>query len=294
MLIVNYRLAPQNTFPAPLVDALLAYLSLLYPPDKSHYRAVSASDIVLAGDSAGADLCLSMIQVILSTRRKQNTDRPLLKFRDREVELPMPAGLTLLSTAPDLSGSLPGWAANCNTDILEDEQPCLQRDYPSCPLWPSDPPRANLYCAVSLLDHPLVSPITARDWRGSPPIFMFNGSGERSNDGARFLAHNIASHRVSLVWEEYEAMPHLWPFLFHKWILTQRCWESWARACKLLVESQTQETTARMVRVPDARVTEIDLRELTSMTMDEVRGYLKAFQRRQQPFLGNRSGRPSL
>ena len=29
---VGYRLAPSHTFPAPILDVLLAYASLLYPP----------------------------------------------------------------------------------------------------------------------------------------------------------------------------------------------------------------------------------------------------------------------
>ncbi|KAH0136579.1 hypothetical protein KCU82_g18730, partial [Aureobasidium melanogenum] len=45
---VAYRLAPQAAFPSQLLDALNAYLYLLYPPPGSLHEPVSASDIVFA------------------------------------------------------------------------------------------------------------------------------------------------------------------------------------------------------------------------------------------------------
>lgn len=47
---VRYRLAPQNPFPAALVDALLSYLTLLYPPPDAYHEPVKPEHIVFAGD----------------------------------------------------------------------------------------------------------------------------------------------------------------------------------------------------------------------------------------------------
>jgi len=47
---VRYRLAPQNPFPAALLDALVSYFTLLYPPPGSIHEPVSPSDIVFGGD----------------------------------------------------------------------------------------------------------------------------------------------------------------------------------------------------------------------------------------------------
>jgi len=293
---VNYRLAPQSTFPSPLIDALIAYLSLLYPLPSALNRAVPASNIVLAGDSAGADLCLSLVQIILSTRRTHRTPlatNPKLIFRGHKVELPLPAGLTLLSTAPDLSGSM--WSPHLSTDILEVTQPCLHPSYPPCALWPSNPPRENLYCAASLLSHPLVSPITAPDWKGACPVYMFTGGGERSNMDARFLAKQMSGKGVRVRWEEYEGMPHLWVFIFHEWVATKRCWGSWGKACVELLEGRVGgATTARVVRVPDGRVEDVEFSGLTELSMEDVRGCMREFQRRQKPFIGREVGRSSL
>jgi acetyl esterase/lipase len=43
-LLIEYRLAPQTAFPGQLVDALNAYLYLMYPPEGSFHQAVPAGD----------------------------------------------------------------------------------------------------------------------------------------------------------------------------------------------------------------------------------------------------------
>jgi len=80
VLSVEYRLAPENPFPAALDDALAAYVWLL----DNGWRA---TDIGVFGDSAGGNLALAM---------------PLLA-RDRE--LPIPAALVLLSPSVDRTRS---------------------------------------------------------------------------------------------------------------------------------------------------------------------------------------------
>jgi len=50
---LQYRLAPQCPFPAALVDAVLAYKYLIYPPDGALHSSIDPTNIVIAGDSAG-------------------------------------------------------------------------------------------------------------------------------------------------------------------------------------------------------------------------------------------------
>jgi hypothetical protein len=47
---VRYRLAPQHPFPAALLDALVAYFTLLYPPPGAYHKAVMPHHIVISGD----------------------------------------------------------------------------------------------------------------------------------------------------------------------------------------------------------------------------------------------------
>ena len=62
---VRYRLAPQNPFPAALLDLLVACISMLYPLTESFHPAVSANSIVFTGENSGANLGLSLLQLLL-------------------------------------------------------------------------------------------------------------------------------------------------------------------------------------------------------------------------------------
>lgn len=88
VFVLDYRLAPENPFPAAPDDALLAYRYLLDKHD--------AADIILAGDSAGGGLSLALLVQI------------------REAGLPMPAAAVLFSPYTDLDTT--GESLDSNSD----------------------------------------------------------------------------------------------------------------------------------------------------------------------------------
>jgi acetyl esterase/lipase len=95
-LYVEYRLAPGHPFPAAADDALTAYKALLalgHAPGR----------IVLAGDSAGGCLALSLLH------------------RIGAAGLPMPGAVALLLPIVDLTGALPVMVQVCDGEIFQDE-----------------------------------------------------------------------------------------------------------------------------------------------------------------------------
>lgn len=88
----RYRLAPQFPFPCGLQDCLAAYLHLLTVQDPS--------TIILAGDSAGGGMVMSI----------------LVTLRDRGV--PLPAGAILISPWVDLTHSFPSVAEESPFDYI--------------------------------------------------------------------------------------------------------------------------------------------------------------------------------
>ena len=80
VLVPDYRLAPEHPFPAALEDAVRAYRL-------DARRRVPAERIVVAGDSAGGGLALSL----LTTLKRQ--------------DLPLPGGTDAASARPSTSAS---------------------------------------------------------------------------------------------------------------------------------------------------------------------------------------------
>ncbi|KAL2828097.1 lipase/esterase [Aspergillus pseudoustus] len=216
-LSVRYRLAPQHPFPSQLLDALLVYLSLLHPPEGAFHDPVKPEHIVLGGDSSGGNLALALLQTLQhlrrSARENSNTE-PTVFFHGKCVPVPLPAGLALLSPTLDLTRSL---RAPTPYDYLAPSSPTHNpvTSSPPCKIWPSTPPRADLFATASMLTHPLVSPLAAtpESWRGSPPVFISCGE-ETISAECRIFASVLASQRVGVVWEQYEAMPHCFASLF--------------------------------------------------------------------------------
>lgn len=284
-LSVGYRLAPQNPFPAALLDVLIAYMSLLYPPCSSWHFSVPASSIVLAGDSSGGALILALIQVLLATRRSQCTDAPTMQFHQQTVTIPMPAGVAVVSPATDQAySSLPSWYENTTFDIFVGETArTAANDYPPCEIWPVDPPRAHLYCETSMLGHPLVSPAVASDWQGSPPIWIAMGE-ERLADAAKVLAQAAAKQGVQVQWELYERMPHTWMTIWPRLWQSKRCMENWANAVGQLTRGKAK--TKATVYGIDSRARDIDILKLVNHTPEEVEQLGRSKTRKLKPFTG--------
>ncbi|KAJ3160480.1 hypothetical protein HK101_000916, partial [Irineochytrium annulatum] len=115
VLALDYRLAPESTFPAAIEDAVAAYCALIGRPlnnsrstvnlpramfandDGSHWRP---DQVLIAGDSSGG--CLSL-QLLLALRA---------------LNLPQPSGAALLSPFVDNDRNAPSWRRNWNTDFL--------------------------------------------------------------------------------------------------------------------------------------------------------------------------------
>ena len=88
----RYRLAPQFPFPCGLHDCLAAYLYLLTVQDPD--------EIILAGDSAGAGMVVSLLVIL----------------RDQGISLP--AGAILISPWTDLTHSFPSVAGDNHLDYI--------------------------------------------------------------------------------------------------------------------------------------------------------------------------------
>jgi acetyl esterase/lipase len=147
-LAVNYRLVPENPFPAGLEDCLAAYAWLQHNGIPSHH-------IVAAGDSAGGNLALAMLVAL------------------RDAGRPLPAGAVALSAPTDLAVTGPSRKTRARLDPHFGPNAGLEniiRNY----VGDRDP------------RDPLISPLYA-DLRGLPPLLLHVGDHEvLLDDSVRF------------------------------------------------------------------------------------------------------------
>lgn len=173
VLSIDYRLAPENPFPAGLEDATLAYKWLL---EEGH----SPEGILLAGDSAGGGLTLSLL------------------IHLREKGLPQPAAAICYSPWLDLALSGPSYRDNAGSDVMLD--------------MPSFEQTAKMYLGDTDPRTPCASPLYG-DLHGLPPLLIQVGSDEMLLSDATSFAQKATAAGVDMQLEVWKGMQHEWQFV---------------------------------------------------------------------------------
>jgi epsilon-lactone hydrolase len=171
VLAIDYRLAPENRFPAAIDDGISAYRWLLE-------QDISPKSIAFAGDSCGGGLVVS---VLLSAR---------------DAGLPLPAAAVSFSPWADLE--VTGETAVTKADV--DDMCSMEslRMMASCYLGDASPRL------------PLASPIYA-DLSGLPPLMILVGEREALLDDAIRLARRAAADGVRVRLDSWPNMIHIFP-----------------------------------------------------------------------------------
>ena len=170
-LMVDYRLAPEHTFPAAHIDCYAVYRALL----KQGY---DSRQIILMGDSAGGYLVLGTM------------------LRAQQENLPLPAAAVLLSPATDMEITGESAYKKRNDDPFFDLSSLLLM--------------RNSYLNGAASRNPLVSPLYA-DYIKLPPTLVLVGSEEVLLDDSTRLVDKLIrdEHKVELIVED--GMPHVYP-----------------------------------------------------------------------------------
>lgn len=267
---VRYRLAPQTAFPGQLLDAFMVYLSLLYPSESSMHDAVPAKNIVFAGDSAGGNLSFALLQLLLQLHRKSRN--PTVTFHGKEVDVPLPAGACANSGWFDVPLSMPSVETNAQYDYLPSpnhDNPGALR-FPADSAWPTNPPRGDLFCDLSLIDHPLATLMLA-DWTGAPPMWLCMGQ-EMLADEGKLVASRAASQGVTVQFEDYEAMPHVFAMLLPFLSNSDRCMRSWGDFCRRCVEeSGSLKTNGTYIQAKSGKEEDVEVTDVSDVTIEQAR-----------------------
>lgn len=169
VLSFDYRLAPEHPYPAATEDAMQVwnYLMLL---------GYGARDIILAGDSAGGNLALSLT----------------LKLKE-EGRL-LPRGLVLMSPWTDLTSSGKSHISKAEID------PVLNAAYLE--------EMIRNYAEGQELTNPLISPLFG-DYVGFPPTYIQVGNNEILLDDSVMLYKKLLKANVSVKLDMFKGMWHV-------------------------------------------------------------------------------------
>ena len=170
VLGLDYRLAPEFPFPAPVEDAVAAYRWLIS-------NGTNPKKIVLAGDSAGGGLTIAALVAL------------------RYLGEPMPAAGVGISPWTDMEATGESFVTNAEVD------PMVTRD--------GIHNIATTYLAGKDPRSPLASPIYA-DLTGLPPLLLQVGSIETLLDDTSVLAERAREAGVEVEVDVWDDMPHVW------------------------------------------------------------------------------------
>ncbi|MDO8909643.1 MAG: alpha/beta hydrolase [Pseudohongiella sp.] len=191
VFVLDYRLAPEHPFPAAADDVIAAYRWLL--------ETTQAQDIILAGDSAGAGLSLSLLVQI------------------READLPMPSAAILMSPYADLNTTGASLDANAVT----------------CAMFSGDSIRraaATYLSGADALD-PRASPLYA-DYAGFPPLLIYVSDSEVLRDDGLRVADKAAAAGVPTQLQVWRGQPHVWPLFVPQLPEASRALKEMADFCR--------------------------------------------------------------
>jgi monoterpene epsilon-lactone hydrolase len=169
-LALNYRLGPENPFPAAVDDALAGYRCLLD-------NGIKPSRITVAGDSAGGGLTVAALLAI------------------RDAGLQVPAAGVCMSPWVDLEQTGDSMTTRAKAD------PVVQRE--------GLVGMAQAYLGGKNPRTPLASPLYA-DLKGLPPLLIQVGDAETLLDDATRIAARARAAGVQVKLEVWPEMIHVW------------------------------------------------------------------------------------
>jgi acetyl esterase/lipase len=168
-ITVDYRLAPENPYPAAVDDAVSAYEGLLG-------NGIDPTQIVLAGESAGGGLVVSALVALRDSGR------------------PLPSCAYLMSPYADLT------LTGDTLGLKRDRDPLLSPEALRA--------RVLDYVGGGDAADPLISPIFAK-LEGLPPLLIQTGSNEVLLSDSLRLAATAAIADVPVIMEVVPGAPHV-------------------------------------------------------------------------------------
>lgn len=201
VLTPDYRVAPENPYPAALDDALASYQWLLD-------NGCSGEQIVLAGDSAGGGLAMALCMYL------------------RDHGMPLPCGLVAMSPWTDLTASGESYETNYEKDPLfgNTRESIIYLDD---------------YAGEHDKTEPYISPLFG-DFHGFPPMLIQVGSLEMLLSDSVSVAEKARAQGVKVRLSVYEGMFHVFQMAYLNIPESKKAWAEVGKFFDVIKSSQTE------------------------------------------------------
>lgn len=202
VLTPDYRVAPEDPYPAALEDALASYRWLL---EQGH----PGGEILLAGDSAGGGLAMALCMYL------------------RDHGMPMPCGIVAMSPWTDLTASGESYEMNYEKDPLfgnTRESIIYQNDY------------AGGHDKTD----PYLSPVFG-DFRDFPPMLLQVGLTEMLLSDSVSVAERAKAQGIKVRLSVYEGMFHVFQMAYLNIPESKQAWAEVGRFMKAVTNGNQEK-----------------------------------------------------
>ncbi|MBO5303448.1 MAG: alpha/beta hydrolase [Lachnospiraceae bacterium] len=199
VLTIDYRVAPENPYPAALEDAYSAYQWLLE-------QGYAAEQIIVAGDSAGGGLAMALCMYL------------------KAQKVPLPCGIIAMSPWTDLTNSGESYVENYEKDPLfgkTKESLLYNRDY----------------AGMEDVKNPYISPVFG-DFSDFPPMLIQAGSYEMLLSDAKMVAQKARKQGVKVRLTVYEGMFHVFQMSMDMMPESIQAWKEIGKFMEVLKHSK--------------------------------------------------------
>lgn len=236
VLSVDYRVAPENPFPAAVEDAVWAYRWLM---DEKKYKP---GHIVVAGDSAGGGLALALCMYL------------------KDHDIPLPGGIITMSPWTDVSLSGESYETNYEIDpLFGNSKKNMLYD--------------SAYVGDADVKNPYLSPLFG-DYRNFPPMLMQVGSFEVLLSDTKSVAAKAKKAGVKVRLSVYDGMFHVFQMGLDLIPESREAWDEVKEFLRLIYHIR-REPTGKVVKKVKTRRKDLEIRARNTILALVKREYTK-------------------
>jgi hypothetical protein len=110
----------------------------------------------------------------------------------------------------------------------------------------------------------------SHSWKGAPPVYLCTGWEILASED-KYFAKKLESEGATVVFEEYEAMPHCFAMILDKTANAARCYEGWGGFVRTCTQGGEVESSAVEISAKTLGEKVLEFGQLSDVTDEDMR-----------------------